>query len=400
MAAIILAVVLCVLSVPGGLGQTFPTGCAYDSTDASVGVYNCDFTAITPPLAYSAFSSPYPQRLRIYKVSGTITSGGLFSGFSSFSTADFDSNYVASLEIECVSNTDTTFEAGAFTDMGYLQGVTIKNCKIPTIAANAFSELNVLNYFRIEGGSIAALDSASFAGLNISKLSVPDPSGDFTIKNCATPGTFPANMLDHLTVTKKFDFNNIGLTEVTTSTFSLNKAVTSIALSNNAITALADNVFSGLDGLSTVDMTGLQWACTCEALWFLETFTTAGIDIVGGPVCSTPTDYTDKRSTAYYSALCSTSDVCSGTPGIAVGSSCMTIYQLVSYSVLLITLVLSCVALGLVCNTRKQLSSNKNKLKNKKNTSWNKVQDALKRGGNTGQKPPGKTTAPKGKGWV
>ncbi|XP_069107248.1 leucine-rich repeat and immunoglobulin-like domain containing-NOGO receptor-interacting protein 4 [Argopecten irradians] len=400
MAAIILAVVLCVLSVPGGLGQTFPTGCAYDATDASVGVYNCDYTALTStPITYSSFASPYPQRLRIYKVSGTISSA-LFSGFSSFTTSNFDTNYVASLEIECVSNTDTTFNAGTFADMGYLQGVTIKNCKLVSIPASAFAEFGSLNYFRIEGGSIAALDTASFTGVNVSKLAVPDPSGDFTIKNCATPGTFPANMLDHLTTTKKFDFNNAALTEITTTTFALNKAVTSIVISNNAITTLTDNVFEGLDGLSSVDMTGLQWGCTCEALWFLEKFSTAGIEIVGGPVCSTPTDYADKRSTNYYSASCTTVDICNGTPGIVMGSSCMTVYQLVSYSVLLVTLVLSCVALGLVCNTRKQLTNNKNKLKNKKNSSWNKVQDALKRGGNTGQKPPAKTNAPKGKGWV
>lgn len=284
---------MCIVNVliPGGWGQTYPAGCSYDATDASVGVYKCDFTSVSKPIAYNNFSSPSPQRLEVYRVSGTVTSASLFSGFASFTSTSFDSNYVASLEIECASSTNTTFEVGAFIGMGYLQGITVKNCKLTALAANVLSDFGTVDYFRIEGGSIAALEATSFAGLYVSKLSVPNPSGEFAITNCATPGTFPSTTFDHLTNTKTFNFDNAALTEIAATTFYLNTAVNNIILSNNAITSLANNVLKGLGGLSTLDMTGLKWACSCESLWFLETFPADGINIRGGPVCDTPADY-------------------------------------------------------------------------------------------------------------
>lgn len=81
--------------------------------------------------------------------------------------------------------------------------------------------------------------------------------------------------------------------------------------------------------------------------------------------------------------------------GLAMGGSCMPLYQLASYLLLLIILILSCVALGCICKTRKELTRVQRRMKNKRASSWNRVQEAMKQRSGAKQKPPvGKN------GWV
>lgn len=71
----------------------------------------------------------------------------------------------------------------------------------------------------------------------------------------------------------------------------------------------------------------------------------------------------------------------------------MTIIEIVSYGLVAITLIIATVALIIICYTRRKLVVAKENLKKKRNSSWARVQNALRKGGTTGQKPPMKSQA-------
>lgn len=81
--------------------------------------------------------------------------------------------------------------------------------------------------------------------------------------------------------------------------------------------------------------------------------------------------------------------------GIAMSGKCIPLYQMMSFILLLIILILSCVALGCICKSRKDLTRIQRRMKNKRASSWNRVQEAMKQRSGAKQKPPvGKN------GWV
>jgi hypothetical protein len=112
-----------------------PSGCALNEVISLIGRFDCDFNSITFPLTMTDFSSPDPQRLRIYNVSGTFPSPS-FSGFNTFNTGTIDTDYPASLEIECVNGGTLDINAGTFTGMSYLQEFYITNCVISDLPDN------------------------------------------------------------------------------------------------------------------------------------------------------------------------------------------------------------------------------------------------------------------------
>lgn len=78
-----------------------------------------------------------------------------------------------------------------------------------------------------------------------------------------------------------------------------------------------------------------------------------------------------------------------------MSGQCMPLYQLMSFILLVIILVLSCLALGCICKSRKDLTRIQRRMKNKRASSWNRVQEAMKQRSGAKQKPPvGKN------GWV
>ncbi|KAJ8320123.1 hypothetical protein KUTeg_001710 [Tegillarca granosa] len=360
---------------------TAPTGCTYDSSD-SVGIYTCDFTAITLPLTYSGFS-PAPQRLVINKIDGSLGSGSTFSGFSSFSSASLDKNYIASLDLQCSTSATVslTIAAGTFTDMSYVQKLTITNCRISNLPADVFLDFGQLDTLIITGGQIDAMDAGAFNNIDIGKLDlIPQAAGLLELSNLVMPSTtLTTGIFTSLVNVSHIKLDNIGLTAVVAADFSSNTGLHTLTVSNNAITTIPTGFFTGLDGIAIVDFSGTSWDCSCTNLWFLTFADTNGIEIQGGANCGSPSSHAR----------------------IALGTSCMPIWDLIGYIILVIALVISCVALGLICHTRRQLLTAKNKLATKKNTSWNKVQEAMKRRGGAGQKPPAASTQPnKGKGWV
>lgn len=66
----------------------------------------------------------------------------------------------------------------------------------------------------------------------------------------------------------------------------------------------------------------------------------------------------------------------------------MTIIEIVSYCILAVTMVIAIVALVIICYVRRKLVIAKENLEKKRNSSWARVQNALKKGGASGQKPP------------
>ena len=269
-----------------------PTGCSYDSSDSSTGIYTCTWGSYTPPLTFNTFSDPYPQRLIIAGVSGTMTSGSSFSGFSSFASNLLDLDYSASLEIVCSSGGSLTISSGTFTDMGYLQELKISNCDIASLPSSVFTNIGTLDSLTIQGGSIASLAADSLTGLTITPLDVPIPSAALVMKNTAITGNaIPVGMLNGLTAAKSVQLDNLGLTSIDNTLLSLNTALTSLSLANNGFTSIESALISTLDGLSSFDLGGLAFDCSCTNLWILTYATANRIALPSGIVCNSPTDY-------------------------------------------------------------------------------------------------------------
>ncbi|XP_060075680.1 phospholipase A2 inhibitor beta-like [Ylistrum balloti] len=388
-------------------GQSFPSGCAYSSATGTPGIFTCDFASVTLPLTFNTFSSPYPQRLVINNVDGQLPASSptaTFSGFNSMSIANLDTNYPASLEIKCASNGNLVLFAGTFSGLGYIQELKITNCVLSGgLANNVFADFGDLDSLIIDGGSINGLNADSLSGLNITRLAIPNALGMFAMMNLALDtNTFPSGFFYPLSKVKAIILDNLSTSSalsLPTDTFTQNTNLETLSLSYNSLTRLPNNVLSTLGALSFLNLTGNRWECTCENLWILTTISTQNIDVVGGMVCDSPSDYQDKRATTYYYNMCPQDDACAGTPGIVAYNSCITAWQLANYALLILVLILSALGLGLIIGTRTSLRSARLKLEMKKKSSWLKVQEAMRRGGG-GQKPPASTGPPKNAGWI
>lgn len=273
-----------------------PTGCSYDGTFHSTGVYTCVKGSYTAPLTYGSFSSPLAQRLKITSFTGSLT--GQFSGFASFTT--LDANYPASLEIECSSAGTLTLTSSSFTDMGYLQEVVIRYCTISSLASGMFTPLGTLNSLRIEGGSVTTYSNDFLTGVTIEPVSAaPEPKGEFVIKDCTlSPTTLSAGVFDLLTTARKIRVENAGITTVDSAVFSLTVAVTDISLADNSITTLDNSLFSKLNALSNLNLAGNPYVCSCSAMGVVEYASKNQIRTTG-PICDTPAAYKGKEIIYY-----------------------------------------------------------------------------------------------------
>ncbi|XP_033764301.1 phospholipase A2 inhibitor-like isoform X1 [Pecten maximus] len=388
-------------------GQSFPSGCSYSSATGTPGIFTCDFASVTLPLTFSTFSSPYPQRLVINNIDGQLPASSpsaSFSGFSSMSTANLDTNYPASLEVKCTTNGNLVLFAGTFSGLSYMQELKITNCIMSGgLPNNVFSDFGDLDSLIIDGGSISSLNADSLSGLNITKLSIPNAMGMFAMTNLAlSTNTFPSGFFYPLSKVKSIVLDNLATSSALSlpaDTFTQNTMMETLSLSHNSLTSLPNNVLSTLGALNYLNLTGNNWECTCDNLWILTTISTKAIDVVGGIVCSSPSDYEDKRATTYYYNVCPQDDACQGTPGIVAYNTCIPAWQLANYALLILVLILSALGLGLIIGTRVSLRSARLKLEMKKKSSWLKVQEAMRRGGG-GQKPPASTGPPKNAGWI
>ncbi|XP_033764302.1 leucine-rich repeat transmembrane protein FLRT1-like isoform X2 [Pecten maximus] len=345
-------------------GQSFPSGCSYSSATGTPGIFTCDFASVTLPLTFSTFSSPYPQRLVINNIDGQLPASSpsaSFSGFSSMSTANLDTNYPASLEVKCTTNGNLVLFAGTFSGLSYMQELKITNCIMSGgLPNNVFSDFGDLDSLIIDGGSISSLNADSLSGLNITKLSIPNAMGMFAMTNLAlSTNTFPSGFFYPLSKVKSIVLDNLATSSALSlpaDTFTQNTMMETLSLSHNSLTSLPNNVLSTLGALNYLNLTGNNWECTCDNLWILTTISTKAIDVVGGIVCSSPSDYEDKRATTYYYNVCPQDDACQGTPGVVLGGECITYPMLFGDGgANLVILILSCVILISVLKTKKKV---------------------------------------------
>ncbi|XP_052097358.1 uncharacterized protein LOC127732366 [Mytilus californianus] len=399
---ILLVVLLCGAVKVDGAAQS---GCTYVDTDGSArGVYECDYPSVSLPLTYSSFSSPIPQRMKIYNVHGQLPASNptsTFSGFSGMGTLDPD--YPASLEIRCSAGGTLLLFAGTFTGMSYLQELSIINCVISSgFTSSAFSAIGSLNYFLVYGGSLATLANDAFTGLDIQKLSsVPDPKGELAMIGVTLPSTtLPQGLLYSQTNLVSVVLDNLGLTVVRADDFSQNTLLEKISLQYNAFTEISSTIFDGLDLLLSVNLMGTEWNCTCENIWIVNTANASGYEIETGYTCTTPALYEKRTGKEYYIKECEIPDPCiTEGKGFRWGVECFILYNIIAYAVLLFTLIIGAIALAIVCHVRRDLITDRERLMKKRNIAWMKVQQALLHGGGGGQRPPASTAPPMRKGW-
>jgi uncharacterized membrane protein len=79
-------------------------------------------------------------------------------------------------------------------------------------------------------------------------------------------------------------------------------------------------------------------------------------------------------------------------PGYAMGpATCVLMADLASYGVVVITVIIAVIALIIICKVRRDLKGVQDRLKNKRATSWGRVQEMMKKkeaSGGASQKPP------------
>lgn len=274
-------------------GATFPSGCTYEEYTKAIGVYSCDFTNATFPVALGSFSSPNPQRLKITFFTGNLVSASVFSGFNAYDVSTFDTNYKASLEISCATSGTLGLATTSFSDMTYIQELRLVGCNLNNgIPANTFNGMQ-LDYLEIDRGIIASTDASSLAGLTIQRLaSVPNPIGGFTIKNAQlTAGELATNFFSPITSVVSITVDNANLVNLTTGMFSSNTAVQTINLSRNKFTKVSFDLFNGLTSLTSINMTYIDWECTCTNLWFQHSLSSNYIDLHGNILCMSPTSF-------------------------------------------------------------------------------------------------------------
>lgn len=276
-----------------------PQGCSYDSSQL---LHTCNARAWALPLVFSSFS-PQPQRILLREVDGELPngtpSGPTFSGFSSINTGTFDSNYAPELIIRCTSNGQLIITKAAFADMGWVEELTIEDCDILSLPVQVFSNFGNLNRFAIIGGSIDAMVGDSFTGMNVEKMTtVPDPKGEFVIQNSRlVSGGFAFGALFSQANATRVIIENANLKSIQTDMFYALQKMTYLSLSNNPYTYLPSDLFKGINSLTTVELYGISWACTCTNIWPPTWLQSNNITMNGDPVCSTPTAYESKCPT-------------------------------------------------------------------------------------------------------
>ncbi|XP_052097379.1 slit homolog 1 protein-like [Mytilus californianus] len=268
--------------------------------------------------------------------------------------------------------------------MGYLQEVTFSFCNIVSLTSGMLSPFGTLNSLRFEGGSIASYSSDFLTGLIVEPVTTtPEPKGELVIKDCTiTPTSIPAGTFDALTTVKSIRVENAGVTAIDSSLYNLAVAVDDLSLADNSITTLDSAIFSSLKGLSDINLDGIPYDCSCTSLAFLQAVSQNSIRSAG-PICNSPAAYQNKKATKYYTDSCATSVSCAD---IAIGSTCMTVYELVGSVLSFVTLVIAAIALVIICHTRRQLMTATSNLEKNRNSGWSKAKDVM--GTNRSVKPP------------
>ncbi|XP_062567006.1 uncharacterized protein LOC134229304 [Saccostrea cucullata] len=380
-----------------------PTGCSYSTETGSRGLYTCDFAVMTLPVTYSAFTNPIPQRLKIRNINGNLPVSSptkSFNGFGSYSTGSHDSDFTSYLELECSTGSPSgqaIISMGTFSQMTYLEELHIRNCRLTNgLPEYIFADFKSLNILTIEGGSIDAMAADAMADFNITvSTSLTKSRGILNFTNVAIAGgSITSGFFYHLKTVDTIILDNNGLTTLETAMFSQNTRLQRLIIRNNPITSFPNNMFSGLDSLLYVELSGMSLTCSCENVWFIKHFVDHNITLGDGALCSMSTNA--KNAEKYYFENCVTYDICDGIPGLIVGDSCHHWFRILFVLLLIIAIILTILVLILLIHTRKKLMSKHDKLRAKQTEKWSKIQQVLNSQAVTKQKPPAATLPPKG----
>ncbi|XP_062567008.1 SLIT and NTRK-like protein 2 [Saccostrea cucullata] len=370
---------------PGNLDSTIPTQCTYGS--------------FTTPLSHSSFTTLSWQRLEFVEYQSSFQSSQ-FSGFSSASTSGFSSHFPHTITIKCKSGISTfSFGANAFSQFPNAQEVAIINCPITSFPASVFNGLT-LSKLTIQGGKITSINADTFTGLTISKMNITAEESGIIIRDCPITGTLPDGLFASLPSLEYLILERTSLSYIAPTTFTNLTSLHYLSLANNALTNITSGIFDELRALTEVNMEGNNWACSCDNLWFLDYSINQNLRLSGGPLCDTPTEYNYKKATKYWKEVCPTLNACGHNLGVVMGpATCVLMHDVISYGIVVITVIMSTIALIIICKVRKDLKDVQNRLKNKRATSWGRVQEMMKKkeagGVGASQKPPFPTKA----GW-
>ncbi|KAL4221377.1 Toll-like receptor 7 [Mactra antiquata] len=340
-----------------------PTGCTYDS-----GLYECDYSTLSSnsliPLEASRFS-PIAQRLKLIGLPSALNSAVFHTDFASLDENNYDTNYPASLELECELGDSLDVASGFLANMGHLMDFKITNCALGNIPANAFSELGTLDKFMIENGTITSIDGDLLSGITIVRNTSASPAfpkhhGAFIIKNAKldTSSTIPTNLFTGQTGLYEVVLRNMNLSSIDAALFGSGTCVNIryLDLSDNSISDYPSSLFSNLKNLGVITMYGQDIACSCSSLWFMDHANTNYLTLDGDIICTS----TGKLAWEYYHSNCVEEVVeCDG--GLALAGACLTPIDLTGFSLGFIAFVLGWVVLGLTIHTKKQMGQSKGK---------------------------------------
>ncbi|XP_069107228.1 uncharacterized protein [Argopecten irradians] len=341
-----------------GLACVFgdPQACTYTEDTKS---YECNAHNWALPLQLTQFNYT-PQVLSLVQVNGELPSaapsGPTFEGFDGIDNSTFDPNYVPSLHIRCAAAGQLILTSGSFANMSYVQELRFFACQVLNLPDSVFSEFIELNYLSFDGGSVSNVGFDVFSGLDIYPLTVPNPMGALAFRNAQiTSAGLPNGALYNLENITKIIIENAALRVLQPDMFKRSTKLTHISLDRNPFTKISDGLFADLSALTVVSMRGISWECTCPQMWFEDYLAENNITLLGDIVCDSPTDFQGKRAKQYDLATCPRPDACGDLPGVVVGSSCLTHWDIVAYSLHPFAVVMAAVALGLSIYTRRQL---------------------------------------------
>ncbi|OWF35449.1 platelet glycoprotein V-like [Mizuhopecten yessoensis] len=353
-----------------------PQGCTYDSSKTE---YSCSARSWSLPLVYSDFDN-IPQVLKLVDIDGSLSYTGpaTFSGFENINTALFDGNLVPALHLRCIGGGSLIVYNGTFDNMGWVKELRIFDCMILSLPDDVFSSFGTLNYFSIDGGSISSMGFNCFNGVNIERMdSVPEPLGMLALRNTQiTSGGLPNGVLYSLVNVSTIILDNTHMRVVQKDMFQASTKATHISMKNNPFISLPVDMFEKTTSLTTLELTGIDWVCTCPNLWIWTHLTTYNVSLVGDIVCSSPT--ANLRAAEYYKTECDDSTPCGDETGIVIGSYCYLIGDITFHGVLLITFIIALVAFAMTVHLKRQTADRKpgDKPRGKRKASgsqWKKV---------------------------
>ncbi|XP_060075678.1 uncharacterized protein LOC132555344 [Ylistrum balloti] len=334
-----------------------PIGCTYFASERK---YECSARTCSFPLDATTFDN-VPQVLHVTDFSGELAAsapvGPTFSNFLNIDTSGFDSRIVPSLVVRCYSGGSIILTAGALSGMYYIKDFRIIDCNIYNIPDEMFADLVELNYLGIEGG---AIHSFGFNSLTLLDLYAMDftikghSSGTLSIRNSnVVDGKLPNGVLYSVPNIKHVVLENANIDTLQSDMFQVTTKLLSLTISSNPLTTIPSGLFNSALGFVSLEAQRIAWDCSCSNLWFLDFAEVNNITLRGDYVCASPADQEGKRLYEYRKLYCATEETCGSVSGVAVGSYCMSAWSIANSCVMLISLIISGVALGIaVCNMK------------------------------------------------